>query len=205
MEKKLNTYIFVCISVFFMISFSSCTSKPLFSENKSLYGKIIDMDNNSVQNAKIILNNKEISNTDFQGNFSFQNIKQNTNSVQVFTALYQPFTEVFDLGTENRFIQIRLKEMSCFIENAKTAFLQNDILETKKILYEAIEINPLFQPSYIFLINLCLFQNEKEELKQIVNRLEKENISKQDIYPYIINSEDFEKILNDDFFEGGYN
>lgn len=161
----------LCLSFLLLVFFSCASSRAQFSENKTIYGKVYDYENNPVVNARVLLNGLVYTESDAQGNFVFYNIKDVHNTIAVETALYQPFFSPFNIQGESLYVQIRLKEMNVYIEEAKKHTLDKNIAKAKETIIEAIDLNPQFQPAYIFLILLYLENEEYDELKCLLSKI----------------------------------
>lgn len=174
--RILNSFVFILLI--------SCASRPHFSENKNLYGKIYDSENHPVSNARIILNNASITESDSEGNFVFYTVKKNKNNISVTSPLFQPFSETFKMGSENQFVQIRLKEMNAYVDAAKKAVLEKDYEKAKLILEEAVKINSHFQPAYVFLALLYQKEGKINSINDLDQAIE-EKVSRDALEMYL--------------------
>jgi|GEM_PF-1017013 hypothetical protein len=181
MKKYLKAIMFLC----FFCSLVSCVSRSPFSEKKTIYGKISDLDNNPVADAEIYLNGLIQGKSDENGSFSFQSLVLKKNSIQVLSKIHQPFSEDFSLEHQSQFLQIRLREMDEFIEEAKKAFKEKKDAEAETILLHAIQENPKFQPSYLFLAFIYYKNNESELLENLFVIAEEAGLKKQNFSDYL--------------------
>lgn len=171
--------------LWFFCSLVSCVSRSPFSEKKTIYGKVSNLDNNPVADAEIYLNGINKTMSDIQGNFVFHGISSKKNTIKVLTRMYEPFEEKFILKHESQFLQISLKEMNDYILKAQEAVLAEDCIRAKDILEEAIVLNPQFQPSYLFL-GFLLYQNsEIDALKNLISKSKKAKLRIQDFQVYL--------------------
>jgi|BioPla2DNA2_1021312.scaffolds.fasta_scaffold19183_5 hypothetical protein len=181
MKKYLKIVMYLC----FLCCFVSCVSRKSFGEEKIMYGKISDLDNNPVSDAEIYLNGSMKAKSDKNGNFTFQCFAFKENTIQVFSKIYQPFSEDFSLEHQSQFLQIRLREMDEFIEEAKQAFKEKKDAEAETILLHAIQENPKFQPSYLFLAFIYYKNNESELLENLFVIAEEAGLKKQNFSDYL--------------------
>lgn len=195
--KKISILLFLGpILIFFL----SCTSRPYFSENKSIYGIVCDNENNPIPNAKIILNNFSTNETDAKGSFVFYNIRNKKNKIKIQSPLYKPFECHFNIEFENQFLQFRLEEMIVYINKAEEAILNKNYLEAELILNDAIMINPDFEPAYVFLSLLYYKEGEIKKLEELYSKAKKRKISKAYLERYKMS---LDELVNKKNFDTG--
>lgn len=180
MKKKM---LFI-LTVFILVLLSSCVTSPK-KENITIYGMAFDRSYKPLKNLVVQLNDEIYSETDSQGYFVFYNVQNNQNKISIVSPLFKPFEEKFSVEHETKFLQIRLDKMETYLWEAREAVEKNNYTQAILILKEAIEINPLFEPAYVFLAFLYLNTNDFESMQKMIIESTEKNISLEFLDAYI--------------------
>lgn len=180
MKKK----VYFIFTVFVLVLLSSCVTSPK-KDNKTIYGIAFDTSHKPLKNLVVELNEELYSETDSQGYFVFYNVQNNQNKISIVSPLFKPFEEDFCVEHETKFLQIRLDEMETYLWEAKEAIEKNKFEKAVFLLKEAIELNPLFEPAYVFLAFLYLNTNDFENLQKMIIESTEKNISLEFLDAYI--------------------
>jgi tetratricopeptide (TPR) repeat protein len=182
-ENEFNNFVVIVLSLVFVVVFFSCqTGKPVkrMGDDGFVYAMIYDNESNPVSGVSVFLDGQKITDSDIQGRFILEKLKEGTYTIGLVKKGYESLEGNFEY-VPLHVLYFKLFNAVQLLNLAENALDVKDYTEADRFLDRALTLEP-DRHDFLFLKSINLYlQGKYDETRIILEKLVNSGVNDQSV------------------------